>query len=399
MSTESADAASPSPDLISNRSNAEHHFDAESKKLVELICFTLGVVATMASELKQRTSQEAPLRPTEERSEPPHPPARESTEGPSTSVGSNSTFPDHASLQRFCREHQTAFNRVLYVEEYENNNGHQSFMLGYMKMWNDQGLPMAKQLRHLECIIDFLNACKTTPMPMPGFYTWLQKTNRPCPEQWPREDGQPTAYLWQVIGLALTFSGRIKYNDTDTVHSIVQGLFPAPSAARSPPASFEVSFQDLLSVKLDLRPTRLLHEHLLVQGNTVKSPGQALDLDTVGDEILASWAALLGDRTIEPEMRARGLLAEDKSSLIEGVLMLKALDNIRPHHFADREAALRRLVAQRRRWWSVLMRDVRDQREGQPFMFYGAILAVFFGVCTVIQTVTAVWGLVLAAQA
>ncbi|KAI0064684.1 hypothetical protein BV25DRAFT_279706 [Artomyces pyxidatus] len=379
-----------------------------AKTSVDLIY--LALAAKMASGLKQKAGPETSPPSTEDVLQPP--PAHESTEAREPRL----KMPVELALQLFFNEHMAAFNKVLYVEEYEKNNKHQTLMLGHMMMWSDQGLPMDKQLRHLECIIDFLNACKTTPMPMPGFYTWLQKTNRPLPEQW-RGDGQSTAYLWEVVAMALTFHGSIKYNDKDNVHDIVRGLFPVPSASRYAPTSFQVSFRDLLSVKFDLRPTHFLHEHLMVEGNIVKfyylstisastlssyrgnKIARAVDLDTVGDEILASWAALLGDRTIEPEARARSLLEEDKNALILVSTLIKGSENIRPHYFADREAVLRKLIAQRRRWWNVLMRDVRDQREDQPFMFYGAILAVFFGVCTVIQTVTAVWGLVLAAKA
>jgi len=66
---------------------------------------------------------------------------------------------------------------------------------------------------------------------------------------------------------------------------------------------------------------------------------------------------------------------------------------------AYRTHALQKLVAKRRSWWRSLVRDLRKQFNAQPLFFYGALLAVFFGVCTVIQTIASVWSLVLALKA
>jgi hypothetical protein len=42
---------------------------------------------------------------------------------------------------------------------------------------------------------------------------------------------------------------------------------------------------------------------------------------------------------------------------------------------------------------------MKKQFQAQPLFFYGAVLAVFFGVCTMIQTITSVWALALALRA
>jgi hypothetical protein len=62
----------------------------------------------------------------------------------------------------------------------------------------------------------------------------------------------------------------------------------------------------------------------------------------------------------------------------------------------SRFRTLHRLVTSRRRWWNRLMRDILRQSRKQPFVFYGALLAIFFGLLSCIQTVTSVWGLVIA---
>ncbi|KAI0053823.1 hypothetical protein FA95DRAFT_1591684 [Auriscalpium vulgare] len=336
----------------------------------------------------------------------------------SPSRGSKPHLPIAVAMELFRTQNMREFNRVLFVEEHETEAHHQTMFFAHMKMWDDQGMPVQAQLLLLTYIVEFLEYAKRHPSPMPAFYTWLQRTRRDVPVTWPHHEAPTsTKYLWEIIASILGFHGSIKFNDEENVHAIVQRIFPSPSNSRSSPGSFQVTFRDLLSVKFDLRPTHFLHEHLMVEGNIVKfyyltaiqattlrtyggnKIARALDLDTIGDEILASWASLLGDRTIEPEMRKRRLLEEGENVMILYTTTLAASNNIRPHHFADREANLLSLIAWRRRWWNVLLRDVRDQRDEQPFMFYGAILAVFFGVCTVIQTVTAVWGLVLAARA
>jgi len=66
---------------------------------------------------------------------------------------------------------------------------------------------------------------------------------------------------------------------------------------------------------------------------------------------------------------------------------------------AYRANILQKLVAYRRLWWQSLFRDMKKHYHAQPFLFYGTMLAVIFGVCTVIQTVTSVWSLVIAIRA
>ena len=44
----------------------------------------------------------------------------------------------------------------------------------------------------------------------------------------------------------------------------------------------------------------------------------------------------------------------------------------------------------------VLVRDIRKKSREQPFIFWGGILATFFGICSILQTVTSIWSLVLA---
>ena len=73
--------------------------------------------------------------------------------------------------------------------------------------------------------------------------------------------------------------------------------------------------------------------------------------------------------------------------------LVKSKADSRLQVLARRAHAVQRLVDYRRSWWPSLVRDVKKQIKAQPLVFYGAVLAVFFGICTVIQTVASVWSL------
>jgi len=63
---------------------------------------------------------------------------------------------------------------------------------------------------------------------------------------------------------------------------------------------------------------------------------------------------------------------------------------------AGKVEALQNAVKYRSSFWPTLRRDISRNHREQPFYFYGAIFALFFGVCTLIQTVASVWSLKLA---
>jgi len=66
---------------------------------------------------------------------------------------------------------------------------------------------------------------------------------------------------------------------------------------------------------------------------------------------------------------------------------------------SERTRKLRAEIERRRAWLPSLIRDIKKQAKTQPFLFYGGILAVFFGILQSIQTITSVWSLVLAIRA
>ena len=63
---------------------------------------------------------------------------------------------------------------------------------------------------------------------------------------------------------------------------------------------------------------------------------------------------------------------------------------------ASRVVALNDLTIHRRSSMVSLIRDMRATKRQQPLLFWGSIGAFLFGICTIIQTVTAVWSLQLA---
>jgi hypothetical protein len=80
-----------------------------------------------------------------------------------------------------------------------------------------------------------------------------------------------------------------------------------------------------------------------------------------------------------------------EASHISGQMSNKAmLTKVLWQILASRVLEVQRLIKTRRRWWNVLWRDISTQSRAQPFIFYGALFALFFGICTIIQTVVAV---------
>jgi len=66
---------------------------------------------------------------------------------------------------------------------------------------------------------------------------------------------------------------------------------------------------------------------------------------------------------------------------------------------SERTHKLRAEIDRRRAWLPSLMRDIKKQVKTQPFLFYGGLLAVFFGILQTIQTITSIWSIVLALRA
>lgn len=145
---------------------------------------------------------------------------------------------------------------------------------------------------------------------------------------------------------------------------------------------------------------------------------RALGIASLGSEIIASLNALYAKDKFFDKAHALGIFvpgselhrsllttlftlgdAKTQPKVCLEIKLFAESNNIFtscPQVLAYRAHTLRRLVDYRRSWWPSLVRDMQKQIEAQPVLFYGAILAVFFGLCTVIQTVASVWSLVLA---
>jgi len=105
---------------------------------------------------------------------------------------------------------------------------------------------------------------------------------------------------------------------------------------------------------------------------------------------MASIGALVGrDETSRFEEATRlGILPG--YGQFQAVFMALIPREQHPKLLASRVYAIECLIKTRRGWWNVLWRDIHKQSKGQPVIFYGAIFAVFFGICTIIQTVISI---------
>jgi hypothetical protein len=56
-------------------------------------------------------------------------------------------------------------------------------------------------------------------------------------------------------------------------------------------------------------------------------------------------------------------------------------------------------LARERVWWRVLRRDIRRLVRENPFQFWGTMLAAFFSITTIIQTVVSVIACIYAIRA
>ncbi|KAI8969693.1 hypothetical protein BD414DRAFT_502793 [Trametes punicea] len=83
----------------------------------------------------------------------------------------------------------------------------------------------------------------------------------------------------------------------------------------------------------------------------------------------------------------------DDLTVIIGVIRMYRSDatgDRKPHLLASRVLAIQAALRKRRNWNNRLRRDIHRRKKTEPWMFRGAVLAVFFGICTVIQTVISV---------
>ncbi|KAI0716124.1 hypothetical protein C8T65DRAFT_642132 [Cerioporus squamosus] len=266
---------------------------------------------------------------------------------------------------------------------------------------------------------------------------------------WPAKlaDAPPeehTKYIWSIMeGLLGIFAYKDYLEPTtpSTFHGIVHRMFPElPHVTRLgilhvprrvvKPQCFSFSVRDLLAEEFMIEPTSNLADHLKMNGNAIRMyvldstavrflmvyhknrVAKAIGMSNLGNEVLQSYAVLtqiefqenfklpiqLGMFKIEPDNARR--TGFDDLTVITGIIRLFHNHpdfDPQPHLLAERVRAIEHELHTRRHWYKRLRRDIHKRKKEEPWMFWGAVLAVFFGICTVIQTVTSVWSLALSA--
>jgi len=221
--------------------------------------------------------------------------------------------------------------------------------------------------------------------------------------------------LW--IALSFDLSIPITPKGDITFAERIDLIFP-PISPLITPNSFSHNLFDILEVDLEIEPTTSFHEHLLINDNVIKiykvdftfllglsayndnKVAAKLGLSTLGKEIFASLNVLYGKDRLFKKGEELGLGSDwDARSNYEVLSTFFRVHTSPPKVLASRAYALDQLIKKRRHWWAALIRDIRKIYREQPFVFWGAIFGVVFGICTIIQTVTSVWSLVLAIQA
>ncbi|KAJ7848082.1 hypothetical protein B0H13DRAFT_2404725 [Mycena leptocephala] len=206
-----------------------------------------------------------------------------------------------------------------------------------------------------------------------------------------------------------------------TFRNKVDSHFPPLKKRRQPP-SFSATLSDILDAGLEIAPTQAIHEHLLITDNEVKifCPSMkqmkglgkfttnraaiALQIGSLGAEIFSSLHTLYGKKNEFDRARSLHLLPKhppENHDLLLAIMfeLHGVVQKTKPQVLASRVLALNNLIKHRHSWMVSLIRDLKTNKREQPFLFWGSVGAFFFGICTIIQTVTAVWSLQLALSA
>ncbi|TDL26688.1 hypothetical protein BD410DRAFT_825792 [Rickenella mellea] len=235
---------------------------------------------------------------------------------------------------------------------------------------------------------------------------------------WPFDLGDDeVTQAWNLLYLLISFPTDIApiTMSCGTIEEQLHKIFP-PTPLHTTPVKFKTTLSDILRAGLKVKPTAFFFEHLQIEkdGNDVTvrlmraSPfsagfyrsylhnraAKALRIEGWVKEVIASTFALFGNKFYDKT--AHDLNLSDSAGPEEFNIMktlFREFKNTSPKLLAHRAIELENLVRSRRAFWPTLRRDLRRQRKEQPFAFWGAILALFFGICTVIQTVASVWAL------
>jgi len=265
-------------------------------------------------------------------------------------------------------------------------------------------------IAHVRCLVEYLES-GNSDKPIADFVPHIRKLQGWCRKD-EREFNNVWSLLWHVIGHAMWIPIL-----EPTFKKQIQHIYPLQSQ-KTKPTSFMFTIHDIQMAGLSIEPSSHKHEHLSIVGNTVKiySPhfdgmweldkfsrnriARALDISSLGSEIFASLNALYGKDRLYDEAGALGLIPKSDRMRCDRMLQLMfGRHKEPPRVLASRVYTLEKLIKHRRSWWPSLKRDLQRSRTEQPFVFWGSIFAIFFGVSSVIQTAMSIWSVVLAIQA
>ncbi|TDL17730.1 hypothetical protein BD410DRAFT_794030 [Rickenella mellea] len=267
-------------------------------------------------------------------------------------------------------------------------------------------------LTHLGLLGDFL---ESRPVGEDGHISDFIRTLRGTPG-WPHPwNMDEVDNAWQLLWLFLLIPADVPINrNCKTFQSQTRALYP-PTPAQSTQRPFSVTLSGIVKAGLTIKATTYAHEHFKVldDDNTVyirgMNPGTAnsancypynraarsLGLTTLYAEVISSIFVVIEQDEFNWKAEELGILEYDgPDGYFTYRNVFKQNKDTPPKLFAGRALYLENLIRRRQSFWTTLRRDLRKQRKEQPFAFWGSILALFFGICTVIQTVTSVWALV-----
>jgi hypothetical protein len=148
---------------------------------------------------------------------------------------------------------------------------------------------------------------------------------------------------------------------------------------------------------------------------------RALGLETLGEEVLASLSAAIGEYTMGHRLVLDSEIIDYQnnptihSAMYGGIeplsrntsagLFVIAIPSTNLLKFAFYRQILagtalqiQKEIMSRQRWWNALRRDMKKQMLAQPLFFWGAVFVAFFGMTAVIQTIMSIWAVALALE-
>ncbi|KAH9885611.1 hypothetical protein C8Q73DRAFT_659512, partial [Cubamyces lactineus] len=309
---------------------------------------------------------------------------------------------------------------------------HQS-VLGQMKWLTNEGFSVRDGIEHMHALINFMLKHEREYQVVDQFVDAMKME-----PHWPAQlkdkpQREHADYAWLLLCRLLTVLDLKPYIDPippPTFAGITPLIFPPIGDRDDPPTAFNFTLRELVDEGFIIETTSKIMDHLVFSGRTVQIltlsrkqvlrlmcysdnvVARAVGLDGVGKEILYSFGKLVEDEftdryrlpvslgvfDINESDGQKGELVDDLTAVTSIIKLYqqKAGADCRPEIFASRVLAIEKELRRRRRWYNRLRRDVRKREREEPVMFWGTVLATFFGICSIIQTVTSIWSLVLA---